>query len=383
MLQKLKNYLISTFVYAGITKDEYDAIRPAREEKNKGILFVTSGLGSVTFFGLFILSFIEQSYADNQILYLCLAVCEILIFIFTWKLLSKKADLTLPITYLSIFAIFAYSIILGTFNSRDITSTTFCVFLIAIPMIVMDRPWRLMLFNLSQVTVFCICSYSVKDWSIASTDILNAVSFAILGIVLNTYMIKTKAKEMTLRRYIERDRDTDPLTLLYNKAAVNREIAKHLKTGGTGVLMFADLDNFKKVNDTYGHAVGDDVLHEFGDCVRRVFRHTDILGRFGGDEFIIFLPNPIEDDIVSARAQNLLDLMNENIKIDDESIDFHASIGVAKCPQDALELDDLMKKADDALYYAKKHGKNMFMYYENLPEDAKVIIEEEKNGENQ
>ncbi len=83
------------------------------------------------------------------------------------------------------------------------------------------------------------------------------------------------------------------------------------------------------------------------------------------------MPHPIEDDIVSARAQNLLDLMNENIKIEDESIDFHASIGIAKCPDDAISHDDLMKRADEALYYAKKHGKNMFMYYENLPEDAK------------
>ncbi len=371
MLEKLTKYLKSTLVYAGISKEEYDAIRPAREEKNRGVLFVTSGLGSVTFFALFVLSIFESSYEDNRFLYLGLFFCEILIFLFTWKLLSKKPDLTLLVTYISIFAIFAYSIILGTINSPDITSTTFCVFLIAIPMIIMDRPWRLMLFNLSQVIIFCIFTFIYKEWSIASTDILNAVSFSALGIVLNTYMIKTKAKELTLRRYIERDRDTDPLTLLYNKAAVNREISNHLANGGTGILMFIDLDNFKKVNDTYGHAVGDDVLHEFGDCILRVFRHTDILGRFGGDEFIIFLPHPIEDDIVSARAQNLLDLMNQNIKIEDETIDFHASIGIAKYPQDATTHDDLMKRADEALYYAKKHGKNMYMYYENLPEEAK------------
>ena len=247
-------------------------------------------------------------------------------------------------------------------------------------MIIIDRPWRLIAFNAVQVVIFCLCSYFVKDWSVASVDILNAVSFYFLGGVLNTYMIKTKAKELTLRRYIEHDRDTDPLTLLYNKAAVGREITKHIDTGGTGVFMFVDLDNFKKVNDTYGHAVGDDVLHEFGDCIRRVFRHTDILGRFGGDEFIIFLPNPIEDDVVSTRAQDLLSLMDENIKIEDASIDFHASIGIAKCPSNGATYEEVMEKADQALYYSKKNGKNMFMYYDNLPEEYLKSLEEEDNN---
>lgn len=379
MLTKLKDFLVTTFVYAGITAEEYTSIRSAREEKNKGILLVTSSLGSVVFLGLLILSFFEKSYSHNTLLYASLFVCELFVLLFAWKFLKKKPDLITPITYLSIFAIFAYAIILGTFNSPTITSTTFCVFLIAIPMIIMDRPWRLITFNAVQVVIFCICSYFVKDWSVASVDILNAVSFYFLGAVLNTYMIKTKAKELTLRRYIEHDRDTDPLTLLYNKAAVGREITNHIKEGGTGVFMFVDLDNFKKINDTYGHAVGDDVLHEFGDCIRRVFRHTDILGRFGGDEFIIFLPNPIDDEVVSTRAQELLDLMNENIKIDDDSIDFHASIGIAKCPSNGATYEDVMAKADQALYYSKKNGKNMYMYYDNLPEDYLKSLEEQSN----
>ena len=108
----------------------------------------------------------------------------------------------------------------------------------------------------------------------------------------------------------------------------------------------------------------------------RIFRHTDILGRFGGDEFIIFLPHPIEDEVVSTRAQDLLNLMQETIKIEDKTLDFHASIGIAKCPEDGTTYDEIMAKADKALYYAKKNGKNMYMYYENLPEDYSKSTEE-------
>lgn len=376
MLKKIKDFLVKTFVYAGITPDEYHSIRGAREEKNRGVLFVTSGLGSVVFFFLFLLSMFKESYEKNALLYGALFFCELIVLLLAWKYLREKPDWITPITYFSIFAIFVYAIILGTVNSPTITSTTFCVFLIAIPMIIIDRPWRLIIFNAVQVILFCLLSYYIKPREIADVDILNAVSFYFLGAVLNTYMITTKAKELTLKRYIEHDRDTDPLTLIYNKGAVGREITNHLEAGGTGVFMFVDLDNFKKVNDTYGHAFGDDVLHTFGDCIRRIFRHTDILGRFGGDEFIIFLPHPIEDEVVSTRAQDLLDLMQETIKIDDTTLDFHASIGIAKCPEDGTTYDEIMARADKALYYAKKNGKNMYMYYENLPEEYLKSTEE-------
>jgi len=270
-----------------------------------------------------------------------------------WKFLKKKPDLITAVTYVSIFAIFAYAIILGTFNSPTITSTTFCVFLIAIPMIIIDRPWRLIAFNAVQVVIFCLCSYFVKDWSVASVDILNAVSFYFLGGVLNTYMIKTKAKELTLRRYIEHDRDTDPLTLLYNKAAVGREISNHINGGGTGVFMFVDLDNFKKVNDTYGHAVGDDVLHEFGDCIRRVFRHTDILGRFGGDEFIIITPM-LDADSIENLMQKLTDAADKKNASGVYPYELSFSYGYAQFTVGKeKDCDGFMKRMDDNMYEYK------------------------------
>ena len=71
--------------------------------------------------------------------------------------------------------------------------------------------------------------------------------------------------------------------------------------------------------------------------------------------------------------------MDENIKIEDASIDFHASIGIAKCPEDGTTYEEVMEKADQALYYSKKNGKNMFMYYDNLPEDYLKSLEEAEN----
>lgn len=71
--------------------------------------------------------------------------------------------------------------------------------------------------------------------------------------------------------------------------------------------------------------------------------------------------------------------MDENIKIEDTSIDFHASIGIAKCPENGATYEEVMEKADQALYYSKKNGKNMFMYYDNLPEDYLKSLEEAEN----
>ncbi|MBQ6935586.1 MAG: hypothetical protein IJN49_03460 [Clostridia bacterium] len=100
MLSKFKDFLISTFFYAGITPEEYDSIRSAREEKNRGILFVTSGLGTIVFFALFVMSFFEEAYTKNMFLYGALFVCEALVLLFAWKFLNRKPDYTTMITYI-------------------------------------------------------------------------------------------------------------------------------------------------------------------------------------------------------------------------------------------------------------------------------------------
>lgn len=122
------------------------------------------------------------------------------------------------------------------------------------------------------------------------------------------------------------------------------------------------MDDFKSVNDNYGHAVGDKVLKNLSDLFKNHFRQTDIVGRIGGDEFIIL----IEDEhIAEPRIQSLLKKVNE-LKIE-ELQDFKLSIcvGMAFAPSNGTTFMELYRHADHALYQTKRTGKNNYKIYKN------------------
>ncbi|BCN30318.1 sensor domain-containing diguanylate cyclase [Anaeromicropila herbilytica] len=159
--------------------------------------------------------------------------------------------------------------------------------------------------------------------------------------------------------------EIDTLTNLYNKAALIKRINKILEMEGKyskHAYFFLDLDNFKKVNDTYGHQEGDRLLKIIGARIKEHFKPSDIIGRFGGDEFIIFMKNVSNIEEVKQKANSLCNIIyNESLK---SKYSFSASIGIAIYPNDALNQNMLMKLSDEALYQAKQLGKNRYFIYQ-------------------
>jgi len=130
-------------------------------------------------------------------------------------------------------------------------------------------------------------------------------------------------------------------------------------------LVLIDLDNFKEVNDTYGHMAGDHVLTEFADAVHRTMRNEDVLARYGGDEFAVICRSiPIDGTIVFAK-RIVETIHGLRIVYGDHIIPLTISVGVAAIPDAAVEsADDLLACADQALYWAKEQGRNRVMVYE-------------------
>ncbi len=166
--------------------------------------------------------------------------------------------------------------------------------------------------------------------------------------------LKTELEELSVK---------DPLLKVFNRrfiqALLDKEIKKIERYGGYFSIILSDLDNFKKVNDTYGHSIGDEVLKLFSKVVSSQIREMDVLARWGGEEFIIFLPKTTKEQakIVAERVRKKL---NESYFYIDESrkIKITASFGVATFPDDGVTLDWLLKVADERLYKAKSLGKN-------------------------
>ncbi len=148
-------------------------------------------------------------------------------------------------------------------------------------------------------------------------------------------------------------------------------------------LLFLDLDDFKKINDTLGHETGDQLLIDAAQRLLSVVRNVDTVGRLGGDEFVIILSGLNEINEVSAIVDNLLNTFREVFSIKNRELMLTASIGVAIYPNDANSASELLRNADAAMYSAKKSGRNTYSYFTqemNKSAQRRLAIEEQMHG---
>lgn len=159
----------------------------------------------------------------------------------------------------------------------------------------------------------------------------------------------------------------DQLTGLYNKTATETLIKETLKMrrlhDSSSALLTIDIDNFKAINDRLGHLYGDAVLTQLAEHLKGLFRSDDIVGRIGGDEFFVFLKNCSSTNKLVEKAQKICSLFHKTYSEGDAFVTISASIGIALCPKDGTEFDELYKKSDAALYDAKASGKNTFSFF--------------------
>lgn len=166
----------------------------------------------------------------------------------------------------------------------------------------------------------------------------------------------------------------DPLTGLPNRRMfhdrLQQEIRKAHRANLSLALMFLDLDRFKEVNDTLGHGMGDLLLKEAAQRLTHCLRETDTVARLGGDEFIVILSELDKLDSTERVAQDILQKLAEPYQLDDEVLYVSASIGITLFPEDAIEIDALIKNADQAMYAAKNAGRSRFSYFTPAMQEA-------------
>lgn len=179
------------------------------------------------------------------------------------------------------------------------------------------------------------------------------------------------------QKQLEVKADTDLLTGLNNKLATERKIKEFIAQNpdSQSMMFILDIDNFKKINDTMGHAFGDEVLRSLGEQIRVIFRSSDIVGRAGGDEFIVFLKNVTDPNAIRKEAKKV-ETFFKNFKVGEYTkYAATASIGVAIYPEEGSDFETIYKAADSALYKAKKGGKNQLAFYKD-----KWLEESEENS---
>lgn len=165
---------------------------------------------------------------------------------------------------------------------------------------------------------------------------------------------------------------TDYLTGLrargYFEQALEQEVRRTLRKSSSCALLLVDLDEFKSINDRFGHRAGDDVLRQFAHILTRDMRDIDTVARFGGDEFSVILPD-INDEgarYVATRVRDAVRAHRFRISESEVQLQLSASIGIALCPGDERNPDQLLRAADLALYQAKQRGKDRPFFWREL-----------------
>ena len=185
---------------------------------------------------------------------------------------------------------------------------------------------------------------------------------------LNQEIVERKNVEIKLDRLAHFDNVTglhnrhffyDRLQTLVNRAYGGQE---------KSFVMFLDLDNFKAVNDSLGHDVGDELLKEVAHRLLAAVRFGDTVARVGGDEFAIILENASDTEIADKVAQKCVTSLAEVVSINGNDIYISASVGISCCPDDSFNVNTLLKFADTAMYYAKNSGKNTYRIFQTSME---------------
>ncbi len=195
------------------------------------------------------------------------------------------------------------------------------------------------------------------------------VALIIFVVVLVNVYINYKINLDKKNLNLVNEAETDQLTRLFNKISTQKYINKYLDEQNVlnqsgGLLFLIDIDNFKNVNDTRGHAFGDLVLSSIGTKLSTSFRATDIAGRIGGDEFLVFVKNVNDEKLIQQYANRISDIFSYFAVGEYSKYIVTASIGMSVYPKDGTDFMTLYKNADKAVYVSKRNGKNQLNFYD-------------------
>ena len=359
ILRTIRNY----FFYCGIEKDEYNRVKKDAYISNFKVWRILHFLMVSVFGVLYFSSLFNDLLKNNSLFYLFALLYSVIALLFFF-ILKKDSLIAQLLIYLSISLLFVFGGLI-TQNKPNSNATTFVVLLLITPMFMIDKPFFMAIELIAASAVFLIWMHGVKPYDVWRLDFVNVITYTIVGIFLNIIANSIRINEFVLTRKLNIQKDTDELTGLKNKAALTREINAFLNDGSTdkGVLFLLDVDRFKSINDTYGHDIGDRVITQLGSFLGSRFTSDVITGRFGGDEFIVFVKDTDDPDTAGKVADDIISGVSECVELPQKEQKLRISIGISIYHGLEKNYSDIFKKADTALYKAKADPENRFCVY--------------------
>lgn len=199
----------------------------------------------------------------------------------------------------------------------------------------------------------------------ASDFITKPFKFAHILFIIERAMETKQLREMAVKsEYYKQLSNLDGMTSLYNyrffKEMLRHEVDRHTRYNRSLSLLMIDIDDFKQVNDTYGHLVGDQVLKQIAELLKKSIRSHDLVARYGGEEFAVILPETMEEEAIKVGKRIVSTIADYKFNLIEgkSSENLSVTVGLASFPKDALDAEQLVENSDQALYKGKNSGKN-------------------------
>lgn len=305
-------------LYGTATKAEFDMVKKERNSFNYKVWKTVTGISFVYFLLMFLSTFWVSAVSLNLIVYIILAVISLVETILFFTVITPKSKLLMPLIYTMLFSLFAFGIVVGEVNNTDFLAVTFHVLLMSLPLVVVDKPFRIGVLELVMSILFVVLCVIFKEGETRELDIYNVITFAVLGQFVNYYMSSRNIKQFIISKKIKKMSFTDDLTDINNRNAYEHDIckfsAKPLEENF--VYLIFDINGLKTTNDSLGHDAGDELITGAANCINKCFGEYGRTYRIGGDEFVAIIKTDGDTlgDITENFRKAVAEWQGKNVK---------------------------------------------------------------------
>ncbi len=329
---------------------------------------VISGL--LTFFAIVSVLFVAVALAfgNGRAHYAIFLPAVIIVFVLMMINRKLMRKLTYDFVKIRLYAAFFYSVLIISFSLadantyKDSRAVFFPVAIVLLSCLYMDYFWIIVAYKVFLAIVFLVYDFQVKSVSVFRGDLTTTFLTIIASMFCYAAVIRVSLSRHEDSEQLVKKSQTDLLTGLLNKISFEDKCRTYLESrviGAKCTLFIFDLDDFKDVNDNYGHQTGDKVLKLFSEILKGYFHPDDIIGRVGGDEFMVLVLGDMPEGFAERRCRSVIHELKTTDVDGDKGIT--CSIGIAEDTQ-GHSFDELYHKADEALYTAKEGGKARYVH---------------------
>lgn len=258
--------------------------------------------------------------------------------------------------------LFVFIILIDVFQAPNVPASFFPLLCVALPTLFILPFWMSYSLMLVFEAVFIMTAVVFKLPDVGRYDILNALAGAAFSVAVAQTVMHLRLQDYDVRMRYEQLSTQDTLSGILNKKAAVEAVERYLHghaSHTTCALLILDIDDFKLVNDRLGHYTGDILLRAIGELLGETFRSTDVIGRFGGDEFLVLVKNTADRNVLEAKCRTIQERLSRSAALEGD-LHVTCSIGGVLADGQNMSYEELFRQADGALYDAKAAGKNRY-----------------------